>query len=94
MYNYLKKLFFQNVLVLLIFFVDFITPVTQIACDLMCTAYNSIIVSYCFLKNVFVGRSCFFIWKNKRCFTFKSNLNIKNLHMYLNKKTDFIMYNI
>ena len=39
MYNYLRKLFFQNVLVLLIFFVDFVTSVAQIACDLMCVQH-------------------------------------------------------
>ena len=38
----LKNLFFQNVLVLLIFFIDIITPVispTRIACDVMCVQH-------------------------------------------------------
>ena len=34
------------------------------------------------------------IRKNKLCFTVKSNLNIKNLNKYFNKKSDFILYNI
>ena len=40
--KFLKKLFFQNVLVFIIFFIDTITPVvssTQIACDAMCVQH-------------------------------------------------------
>ena len=39
---YLKNIFFQNVLVFIIFFIDIITPTityTQFACDIMCVKY-------------------------------------------------------
>ena len=42
MQNLFKKLSFQNVLVLLIFCIDIITPVissSQIACDVMCVQH-------------------------------------------------------
>ena len=44
--------------------------------------------------SVFPEDHGFYLKKYKRCFTFKSNLNIKNLNVCFNKKTDFILYKV
>ena len=58
----------------------------------MCATFNSITFSYSFLVSVFSLDHGFYLKKQGWCFTFKSSLNIRNLKVYFDIKTGFILY--
>ena len=101
---FLKKLFFQDVLVFIDLFYRYYYLLYFIYSDCIlrhvCTTWFSIIFTSSTEKKLFFSIMGFFcrLWfyekKLERCFTFKLNLNITNFTMYFNKKTDlnFIIF--
>ena len=64
-----------------------VIPSTQIACDVTCEHYVERRNNFFSIKSFFSVNHCFYQKKKERCFTCKSNLNIKNLDAYPNKKS-------
>ena len=107
MYNLLKKLFLQNVLVFINLFYRYYYPRYFIYSDYvwrhMCTRCNSIIIftwstetkHFFFCIEIFSVDHGPYSKKWERSFTFKSNLNIKNLKCILIKQMiSCILYNL